>query len=56
VNKKYYEWNNESMKRAIDAVMDGSLSVKGKKGRGKFFPLPINSGALGERRYSLSLS
>jgi hypothetical protein len=28
VNKKYYKWNNESMRKAINTVMDGSLSIR----------------------------
>jgi hypothetical protein len=29
VNRKYFKWNNESMRKAIIAVMDGSLSITG---------------------------
>jgi hypothetical protein len=29
VNRNYYKWNNESMRKAIIAVMDGSLSIRG---------------------------
>jgi hypothetical protein len=29
VNRKYYKWNNESMRKAMNAVMDVSLSIRG---------------------------
>jgi hypothetical protein len=40
VKKKYYKWANESMRKAINAVMDGSLSIRGTS---QLFCLPFTT-------------